>query len=86
MEFAAHLPLLSHGKRQSDPACADGCHGWRWGARCLGDAFQRSGLLCDSIFSIQKNAPKLWWQPRGGKKGTKQSINCLRSPHREQQS
>ena len=30
MEFAAHLPLLSHGKRQSESACADGCHGWRW--------------------------------------------------------
>ena len=56
MEFAAHLPLLSHEKRQSDSACADGCHGWRWFSS-LGMLF--SVPVCSVILSSPyKNRPK----------------------------
>ena len=60
MEFAAHLPLLSHGKRQSESACADGCHGWRWFS-ALGMLF--SVPVCAVLYSLylefMKNASTL---------------------------
>ena len=56
MEFAAHLPLLSHGKSQSDSARADGCHGWRWFS-ALGMLF--SVPVCSVILSSPyKNRPE----------------------------
>ena len=43
--------VVGKSGRTTRTACADGCHNWRWGIWCLGDAFQRSGL-CGAIYSL----------------------------------